>query len=124
MKANAKGLFVYKTRETPDSAWVTLETRRPISPGDTVEHSGSAWRVCYVIEDPAATYAVLTHLPRGKGKPLPRRAGACDLVGNGSGAALSGQLSAVHANLSKEHQELFQRQLRRLVDLYRPIAGG
>ena len=77
MKPNANGSYVYKTRELPTSPWITLETLQPLNLDDTVEHSGAAWKVCFLIEDSVAAYVVLKRIRAvAPAKPRSREARA------------------------------------------------
>lgn len=117
------GTYTYEARVggfwRKDGKRFTVESARPLKRGDTVLNGeeGKNYRVtCEPDHDDAGVHVLVVLEECVNRRPSRRtRPGAASLIKN---------LGTVYADLPGEHRALFERQLQRLVDLYRPVACG
>lgn len=127
------GMYTYEARVLPVSVdtWrtarpgrdFTFERQQPLRTLDTFENEGVAYEVAYVVEVGSTVFALIRRIQRNQNGT--NRAHAASRPVNRVTSvkpALIANLGAIHANLPQQDRQLFERQLRRLFELYRPSA--
>src|SRR5690242_52633 len=92
----------------------TVKTRHPLDLDDTVESRGVAYEVRYLADVDGVSFALVTRM---------KRHAAARSKKNIEGDLLMRDLRAACARVPREQRPLFERQLKRLLDLYTPSVG-
>lgn len=112
--------YTYEAR--PGGFWntthrFTVESACPLGRGDVFSNEGKTYRVTYTDQDDAGVQVLVVVEERAtRRRSRKARPGASSTV--------VASLGAIFTDLPAEHRALLERQLRRLVDLYRPAAGA